>query len=73
MVSKPVLVTTDEWEGLYVDGTCVCQNHRLSSEEIITALFGEIVQLTDKQDALLTRNGYLPDSLEEFRKKYQNA
>lgn len=46
------LVQGDNWEGLYVSGKLVCENHYLSHEEILEAIGADIDILAIDDDYL---------------------
>jgi hypothetical protein len=68
--SDVVLVRTEDWEALYFKGENISENHKVSIDDLIEALGGEVIELTTEQDALLQKNGYLPNSFHVFEEKY---
>lgn len=38
-----VLVSGDDWEGMYLDGVLACEGHRLSARECLEALAGKTI------------------------------
>jgi hypothetical protein len=65
MNKKITIVTNeDDWEGLYIDGKIVVQNHKLSAEDVLDALGFHAGSVTCDQDWLLDV-GYLPSDLKD--------
>ena len=65
-------VMCDDWEGLYVDGKILEQNHSLNIGFILGYLFGDDYTdeyLEDEDVEWLVREGVLPDTVDEFEKK----
>lgn len=61
-----VLVSNgDDWEGFYIDGVCVRQNHSLSASEILEAMGIEIEKKWVSYDYTAER-GDLPGELKDI-------
>ncbi|RWG09938.1 MAG: hypothetical protein EOQ53_20940 [Mesorhizobium sp.] len=69
---KVVYARAYDWEGLYIDDTCVTQGHSVSLEEAISCIkntgqpiaHAEVKRVDDKW---LEQEGYLPDNIKEVR------
>jgi len=59
-----VLVSTDEWEGLYINGKNVDEGHSLSASQIVELLGGTILYADEDW---LIEQGYLPENLSEVK------
>jgi hypothetical protein len=65
MTKKITIVTNeDDWEGLYIDGKIVVQDHKLSVYDVLLALDIIPEDITCDHDWLL-RIGYLPNDLKD--------
>lgn len=62
-MSEIVLVRADDWEGLYVDGTLLSENHSIDPHVILDLVGGKCVYLTSAQDKALCDRGALPAML----------
>ncbi|TIW54189.1 MAG: hypothetical protein E5V54_22725 [Mesorhizobium sp.] len=73
---KLVLARAYDWEGLYLNGTCVTQGHSVTLEEAIACIRDRGRPIADAEvkwvdDEWLVNEGYLPDNIEgvKFRQK----
>lgn len=61
-----ILVIADDWEGLYIKGTLICENHSLTKREIFAALKNgriapnQLQELNLEDTEWLERLGCLP-------------
>lgn len=70
MASKLVLAIAGDWEGLYIDGTCVTQGHSVSADEVLRILKDREVTIRsyyskEVNSAWIITLGDLPDELED--------
>lgn len=70
MASKLVLAIAGDWEGLYIDGTCVTQGHSVSADEVLCILKDREVTIRsyyskEVNSAWIIERGDLPDELED--------
>lgn len=63
---KVVHVSDGDWEGFYVDGECVIQDHVVDPRRLIKALGIEIEEV-ECDDEWLATQGYLPNKLEDVK------
>jgi len=63
---KVVRVTDGDWEGYYVDGELVIQDHIVDANRLIEALGIEIEEL-DCDMEWLAAEGHLPEKLEDVK------
>lgn len=63
---KIVIVSGDDWEGLYIDGKIVDQGHRLRLEEVLR-LLGFDVDCKEADNEWLEQYGNLPDKLKDVK------
>jgi len=87
MMNKAILVKSNDWEGLYIDGKLVCDGHidnMNEGEERLTFF----IKLADEYKFELKDikvrdlefndivnaewNGYFPDNINEFKSKYND-
>ena len=63
------LVVGEDWEGLYVDGVLYVQGHSIDARDIAGAanLKFETTHATEAGSDYLADNGYLPETLEEWK------
>lgn len=62
-MGKVTLVTLNEdWEGIYVDGKLMVEDHILSARQVLTALG---IKFQDKETS--SDDGNLPDSIKEVK------
>ena len=62
------IVQLDDWEGLYVDGVCVRQEHRLSVKDVLEALNIDVKYKRPDKEWIESR-GHLPRQLSEVKFK----
>lgn len=70
MASKLVLAIAGDWEGLYIDGTCVTQGHSVSADEVLCILKDREVTIRsyyskEVNSSWIITRGDLPDELED--------
>jgi len=56
-----------DWEGLYIDGKLVMENHRLEIYDILDAI-GVKYNYVQADDEWLANHGRLPDELSKVKK-----
>ena len=66
MTKEVTIVYGDDWEGLYVDGKLVAQNHSVSAISALESL-GFSVNQKEVDYAWLLDEGNLPDSLSDVK------
>lgn len=62
---QAVLVTGDDWQGVYVDGSCVAQGYSVHALILLQGLGYEVDFVTPDQD-WLEYEGYLPTGLKDL-------
>jgi hypothetical protein len=63
---KITIVDGDDWKGLFVDGKCVLQDHRLEVRQVLAALdimFSEV----EADSEWLAENGQFPEHLDDVK------
>jgi hypothetical protein len=68
---KITYVTSDEWEGIYVDGKLVCENHSLSIREFLEYTGVECDRMDCDED-WMADHGHLPEDLAEVKKSKED-
>ena len=63
MIEKIALFWGDDWEGLYINGKLIYENHSIRAHEIITILekHGMDATCVEVNDYWLMENGRLPE------------
>lgn len=64
-----VLVKGDDWEGIYINGRLIFENHSLSAKEIFRILGFDII---DVDDQWLGDRGSFPENISEVKKEEKN-
>lgn len=66
-MSEIVLVRANDWEGLYVDGALISENHSIDPHTILDLVGGKCIYLTSAQDHGLCDRGALPATLADLK------
>jgi hypothetical protein len=67
-MSNLTIVTGDDWQGLYKDGTLFTESHRLTPDDIADVLGITIVNKEANQE-WLEENGKLPYKLSDVKER----
>lgn len=73
-MAKVTTVIASDWQGMYIDGKKVHEDHRLRVDEVLNSLVGKkitetnSIELTPRQEGWLNEIGNLPDKLEDIPK-----
>lgn len=61
----------DDWEGIYLNGKCIIQDHKISAKELMSCLlFHGVIQNFSSKSVdwdWLDEHGWLPEKLEEVK------
>lgn len=63
---KVTFVCGEDWEGLFLNGECVLQNHHLEARQVLKALGIKFDRL-EADDVWLNEEGYFPDNLKDVK------
>ena len=65
-----IVTNDDDWEGLYIDGTLVAQDHQVSIHNLAAALDIEIEEIHVSYEYLGGEVSHLPEKFSKIPKKY---
>jgi hypothetical protein len=65
-ISRFCIVQADDWEGLFIDGKCVAQNHSFSPSEVLETFGIDCDYKFADQDWLGERGGF-PNNLNDCK------
>jgi len=65
MTERVVLIELDNWQGLYIDGKLVYQDHRIEAYTLFKYVLEEGTWRTKWADNVPDTMGYLPEDLGE--------
>lgn len=66
MKRKITFVQADDWEGLYINGVLVCEEHSICVEHLLSALKIPATTIQADYDWLVAR-GRLPEKLSDVK------
>lgn len=75
---KLIIISSDDWEAIYLDDECIFQDHEMERMEFVKLLESYGLKSTDifefwaedEDDEIASRCGYFPDKLSELKGDY---
>lgn len=64
MKTATIIDNGDDWEGVYIDGKLIVQDHRINPKELLKQL-GYFVETLEPDYEWLDAQGYLPEDLSD--------